>query len=119
MTPRTLLLTTAIAAAACGGAYAQDTTVIVPAQPAVVVPAATPTDVTTTTTVTTTTPEVPLSRAQVQAEGSDWYHGGASPNEALATRYRPHGGPMNADAPYPDQPLANGIRQRSPDYVGG
>ena len=41
-----------------------------------------------------------MTRAEVQSEGSAAMHGGGfARGEALATRNRPHGGAMNADAP--------------------
>ncbi|HEX6362809.1 MAG TPA: hypothetical protein VFZ93_07630 [Albitalea sp.] len=42
----------------------------------------------------------PLFRSDVQAEGTAAMHQGLYPNgDALATEYRPRGGPVNADAP--------------------
>jgi hypothetical protein len=105
MTQRTLVLG-AWVALACGGAYAQatgstaaDGTVIVQEPPAaaVVVPSSPPA---TAYYYTNEPGNVPQSRAQVQAEGSAAMHsGGLARGEALATRNRPHGGAMNADAP--------------------
>jgi len=102
MTQRSLILTALLATGLCGVATAQTSTVIVaPADPAVVVvPAPAPVTPTTTYSYTNEPASVPRTRAEVQAEGSATLHGGGvARGEAQTTRNRPHGGPMNADAP--------------------
>jgi hypothetical protein len=100
MTQRSLVLTAAMAAAFAGGALAQtvstDATVVVPGPATVVVPTAPGT----TYYYTAEPASVPMTRAEVQSEGSATMHGGGvARGEALATRNRPHGGAINADPP--------------------
>jgi hypothetical protein len=87
-----------------GGAWVQavvtDGTVVVPAPSAtVIVPTTSPSPVT-TCYYTNEPGSVPMSRREVQSEGTAALHGGGvARGEALATRNRPHGGAINADAP--------------------
>ncbi|HEX6364175.1 MAG TPA: hypothetical protein VFZ93_14555 [Albitalea sp.] len=55
-----------------------------------------------TSAATGGTAAAPLSRAEVQAEGTAAIHGGELPRgDALVTRSRPKGGPINADGMHP------------------
>lgn len=102
MKQRIPLIVSALVAAVSGGAWAQalvtDGAVVVPAPSAtVIVPAPAPV---TTYYYTNEPGSVPMSRREVQSEGTAALHGGgAARGEALATRNRPHGGAINADAP--------------------